>query len=202
MRVTLWTAIGLAALCFGALADDGHGGNNNNNNGGNNGNSSLEAGVVGSAVGQVIGGISSGGAPWVVNEGEASVSADGRVRVEVQGLLIATGGPANLVGTTGPVTMVAASVVCGGTGGLPVSVPDTAITPSPLSSRGDAHIDQRVTLPAVCIGPVVLVRIFNPAAPVGSQLGPFIAATGLAAKVNQNENQNQDEDERHNRGRH
>ena len=184
---TLLMASAIAVLSFTVLADDGHHGNNSN---GNN-NSSFESGVIGSMPGLAIGGVPSGGLPWVVRQGEASVSSSGRIQVEVQGLLIGPPAPANLLGTTATVGMVGATLVCGGSGGTPVPVADTAITPAPLSTLGNAHIDQVVTLPAMCFAPVVLVRVFNATAPLGSQLGPFIAVTGLTPNAgNQNQNQN------------
>jgi hypothetical protein len=179
MRVKTLMMIGaMAVFSFSALADDGH--NNNNNN--NNNNS-----VIGSATGLTIGGVTSAGAPWVVSQGQASISGNGRIHVEVQGLLIAAGAgvPATLVGTTGPVAMVGATLVCGGSGGA--VVPEAvAVTPSPLSLAGNAEIDQDVTLPAACFGPVVLVRIFNT---TSTSLGSFIAATGLTPNAAQNPNQ-------------
>lgn len=194
MRVRWLSAVGVILLSFCAAADDGHGNHNNNNNQNNNnqnnGNGSFQVSVVGSTPGAAIGGVSSGGAPWVVNQGDASFASDGRIRVQVQGLLIAAGGPANLVGTTGPVAMVGATLVCGGSGGTAVPVPDIDLAPSPLSSSGNAEINQVVTIPPVCFAPVVLVRIFNSSAPLGSQLGPFIAVSGLAQNQNQNQNQN------------
>jgi hypothetical protein len=181
MRITKLPVIcAIAAFSFSAFADD-------RRNNGNDNNSSLQSSVIGSVPGLTIGGILSGGAPWVVREGEASVSSSGRINVEVQGLLIGAGGPVNLVGTTGPVTMVGATLVCGGSGGSPVPVPGASVTPSPLSSTGNAEIQQVVTLPPACQGPVVLVRIFNASAPLGSQLGAFIAVTGLTPHA---ENQN------------
>ena len=176
----------MSAFSFSALADDGHDNNNNNNN---NDNSSFKSSVAGSATGLTIGGVTSAGAPWVVSQGQASVSGDGRVRVQVQGLLLGVGAPADLVGTTGPVTMVGATLVCGGSGGA--VVPEAvAVTPSPLSLAGNAEIEQDVTLPAACFGPAVVVRIFNTAT---TQLGSFIAATGLMpnAAPNPNPNPNQ-----------
>jgi hypothetical protein len=180
----------IAVFAFSALADDGHKGNNNNNNN----NSSFESSVIGSSPGQAVGGVISGGAPWVVSQGEASVSSSGKVEVEVKGLLIGPGGPANLVGTTATVGMVAATLVCGGSGGTAVPVPDLSITPAPLSAAGNAEIQQQVTLPASCFAPVVLVRIFNPAAALGSQLGPFIAVTGITPGPPNNNNNNNNED--------
>ena len=187
MRVKTLMMIGAVALfSISALADDGH--KNNNGNNGNNGNSSFDSSVIGSMPALVIGGVNSGGVPWVVGAGEASISPNGRVHVEVHGLLIAA--PATAAGTTGPVTMVGATLVCGGTGGSPVAVADLSVTPSPLSSMGNAQIDQVLTLPPMCFGPVVLVRVFNSSAALGSQLGVFIAATGLTPNAAQNQNQN------------
>ena len=183
----------MAATSFSVFADDGH--NENNNKNGNNNNSSFESSVIGSTPGMAIGGVNSGGAPWVV-AGEANVSASGNVRVEVQGLLIAPGGPPAVVGTTGPVTMVGATLICGGSGGTAVA-DNGPVTPSPLSAAGNAEIQQAVTLPASCAAPVVLVRIFNSAQPLGSQLGPFIAETGLMAGAQNNQNQNQNDNQNH-----
>jgi hypothetical protein len=99
--------------------------------------------------------------------------------VQVSGLLLANaaGVPPNLVGTTGPVQMVAASLVCGGSGGSVVASTDGTL----FFSGGSAQIEAQITMPASCIAPVVLLRIFNPNAPSGSQVGPFIAVTGLSA---------------------
>jgi hypothetical protein len=179
MRVkTLMTIGAMAVFSFSALADDG---NDNNNN------SSLGSSVIGSATGLTIGGITSAGAPWVVSRGQASVSGNGRIRVEVRGLLLGADPslPPGVAGTTGPVTMVGATLVCGGAGGA--VVPEAvAVTPSPLSLAGNARIDQDVTLPAACFGPVVLVRIFNT---TSTALGSFIAATGLTPNAAQTPNQ-------------
>ena len=63
--------------------------------------------IVGSNPGVTIAGVKSGGAPWVVNHGFAVVNDDGRLRADVRGLILPN------LGTPGPVTAVAASVVCG-----------------------------------------------------------------------------------------
>jgi hypothetical protein len=124
------------------------------------------------------------------------------VKVEVQGLLIGPGGPAAAVGTVGSVTMVAATLVCGGSGGSAVVVPDLSITPSPLSTTGNAEIMQQVTLPATCFAPSVLVRIFTAGNALGSQLGSFIAVTGITpgAAANNNNNNNNDDNGGHGSG--
>ena len=185
MRAKMLPILGaVAVFSSNALADDSHKNDNNKHDK----RSSFHSSVIGSVPDLAIGGVKSGGAPWV-SQGEASISPNGRIHVGVEGLLIGASGPANLVGTTATVTMLGATVVCGGTGGTPVSVPDDAVTPSPLSSEGNAEIEQTVTLPSACFGPVVLVRIFNTSAPLGSQLGAFIAATGLTPREAQNEHE-------------
>ena len=155
---TLHMLCAIIACSFTALADDGHGNNGNKGNNGNNDNGSFESGVIGSAPGTSVGGVGSGGVPWAVQSGEASISSSGRVHVEVHGLLLAAGVS---VGTVGPVTMVGASLICGGSGGTVVPETGGVVSPSPLSTAGNAEIDQAVNLPATCIGPVVLVRVFN-----------------------------------------
>src|SRR6266699_5744731 len=63
--------------------------------------------IVGSNPGITIAGVKSGGAPWVVSHGFAVLDDEGRLRVDLRGLILPS------VGTPGPVTAVDASVVCG-----------------------------------------------------------------------------------------
>src|SRR6185437_10699712 len=99
----------------------------------------FETTIIGSTPGQTIAGVNSGGAPWTVAASEAEVSPSGQIEVEVKGLLL-TAGPS--VGTTGPVKNVAASVVCGGSGGTVVASTGGV----PLSAAGDFEIEQKITL--------------------------------------------------------
>jgi len=123
--------------------------------------------ILGSNPGVTIAGVKSGGAPWVVNHGFAVLNDDGRLRADVRGLILPN------LGTPGPVTAVAASVVCG----------DAVATTSDsvaLSVDGNAEIHAKLQVPSPCLGTIVLIRAtaFN-----GTPLpapGPWIAATGLA----------------------
>ena len=122
--------------------------------------------IVGSNPGVTIAGVNSGGAPWVVNHGLAVLNDDGRLRADVRGLILPS------LGTPGPVTAVAASVVCGDV------VAATADSVA-LSVDGNADIHAKLQLPSPCLGTIVLIRAtaFN-----GTPLpapGPWIAATGL-----------------------
>ena len=104
---------------------------------------------LGPNVEPTIGGIAPGGLPWVLEDGHVTLTKNGRMEASVEGLLIGPGAPANLVGTTGPITQVFASVVCAN--GPVIST--NAVT---FSKDGDAHINQRIALPAQCVGPIVL----------------------------------------------
>ena len=122
--------------------------------------------IVGSNPGVTIAGVKSGGAPWAVNHGFAVLNDDGHLRTDVRGLTLPN------LGTPGPVTAVAASVVCGDA----VAATSDSV---PLSVDGNAEIHGKLQVPSPCLGTIVLIRAtaFN-----GTSLpapGPWIAATGL-----------------------
>jgi hypothetical protein len=85
------------------------------------------------------------GAAWEVAASDVDVRRDGRIEVKVEGLVIAGRG------TVG-ITAVTASLYCNGT---LVGTTD----PSPLSTDGDAEIDDTLaeTVPAECPVPAVFV---------------------------------------------
>ena len=151
-----WLAIVLLAALFaaGAFADDAE---------------TFQSGLAGIQVaGQTIRGVAGGGVPWVAS-GQVKLNPVGFLRVEVRGLLIsAPGNPAD--GTVGPVHMVSASLTCEGAGVV-------AMTATfPLDNAGNAEIRERITLPATCVAPIVLVR-------ANSQTGPWIAASGFQSMM-------------------
>src|SRR6266550_3832503 len=63
--------------------------------------------IVGSNPGVTIAGVQSGGVPGVVNHGFAVLNDEGHLRTDLRGLILPN------LGTPGPVTAVAASVVYG-----------------------------------------------------------------------------------------
>lgn len=93
----------------------------------------------------VLFGVAPGGAPWVIDEGSVRLDDRGRLRVEVEGLVIP--------GAGNPVPELAASLVCNG-----AVVATTATVP--YDAAGDARIRAEVDVPDRCIAPVVLL---NPA---------------------------------------
>ena len=164
---TLGLALVAGTLAAGAIAGDDGG--------------LLNSTLIGSNPLQSIGGVPSGGAAWVVSKGHTTLNGDGSLNLRVEGLLLQS------TGTTGPVTEVSASLVCGGSGGTVVATTAAvALTPA-----GNAHIHDKVTLPASCIGPSILVRV---AAANGTPVaqGPFIAATGFTNAAPAKEPDNHD----------
>ena len=159
----------------------------------------FSSGVEGNQVaGQLIAGIS-GGAPWDVAEGEAKIQANGDMEVEVEGLVLTT--PIIPADPVFPVLGVCASLVCQKTvAGSPTNEQVATTGNFPLSPvTGNAKVDASITLPAVCVAPIVLVRVsevdsgfFAPVCmggagtctatgvgvPIGCN-GPWIAASGF-----------------------
>lgn len=174
----------LSVSAFADHGSDDNGKSNNSNNGNNGGGLSVP--IIGSQPSTTVGGIASGGAPWVVREGSASVSANGKIQVEVQGLLIGTGTnvPATAVGTVGSVRQIAASLVCGGSGGTVAA----STAGFPLSAIGNASFETALAVPARCSAPVVLLRVFTATNAPGTELGPFIAISGLGGSSNASTN--------------
>ena len=121
--------------------------------------------------------------PWVVAEGEVEIGEDGKLELEVKGLLLPDG-------TVGPIVTVFASLVCQKTvlTGAPTNEVVTSTADVPLSAAGDAEIEEIIVLPAVCVAPIVLVRVrlvdigFGPIDIEGAPLfrpPPWIAASGF-----------------------
>jgi hypothetical protein len=81
----------------------------------------------------------------VVNHGFAVLNDEGRLRAGLRGLILQN------LGTPGPVTAVAASVVCGGA----VAATTDSV---PLSVDGNAEIHAKLQVPFPCLGLIVLVR--------------------------------------------
>ncbi len=164
----------------------------------------FESGVEGIQVAtQTIAGIS-GGAPWDVAAGEVVIretrEKDGvRLKVEVEGLVLVT--PFIPADPVFPVLGVCGSLVCQKTGaGTPTNEQVATTGNFPLSPvTGNAEVDANIILPAVCVAPIVLLRVSavdsgfmapecmggagtctatGVAVPIGCN-GPWIAASGF-----------------------
>jgi hypothetical protein len=102
----------------------------------------LDSTMAGLPTGSLpLDGLTGGGVPWSIDEGRVLLFADGRLHVEVEGLVITASG-------VNPVTTGKAVVTCGG-----APVAESAIVP--FSATGDAEVDTVVDLPSPCLGPAV-----------------------------------------------
>jgi hypothetical protein len=153
MTIVLSSAVVIALSSASALADE----------------VLFRSHILGSNPDLVIGGVTSGRAPWKVTEGSASLDDEGSLRVKVEGLVRVA------LGTPGPVTQVSASLVCGGTGGAVVATTGAVS----LSAEGDAKIEAKINLPSSCFGPVLLVRIAGLNGTLLPAPDVWIAASGL-----------------------
>jgi hypothetical protein len=100
-------------------------------------------------------GVTGGGLPWVLDEGELRVRADGRVRMEVEGLVIDPAAPAagtNAGINPSPVFKVAVSCD-NGDGTFTVVLSES----TPATRGGDASLRTKIALPAVCDDPVAFI---------------------------------------------
>lgn len=127
--------------------------------GADEGNNLLEFGsmtpVTGAAVGHVNDrGITGGGLPWAITEGEGQVDRQGNLEVEVQGLIIPLPLPP-LGGKPGnPIANFSATVSCLTPSGI-VNV-TTGLFPATVPG-GDSEIETHVNLPRTCNSPEVFV---------------------------------------------
>jgi hypothetical protein len=117
-----------------------------------------------------IRGVPGGGLPWELEEGKADLRSNGRLDVEVEGLVLARRAPvpANLQGTN-PIAQFKAIVSCLTTSAGAATTANVSSPLVPASGAGDAEIDATVELPSPCFAPIIFVT-----APTGA----WFAVTG------------------------
>ena len=115
-----------------------------------------------------IRGIDGGGLPWTIESGFGKLRADGRLDIQVRGLVLAAGEKAG----SNPIPNFRAIVSClGGDGSVQNVVTEAfpATTGPASEGGGDAKISTTIDLPQPCIAPIVFVT---------SPTGAWFAATG------------------------
>lgn len=121
-----------------------------------------------------IRGINGGGLPWVMDEAEGSLRADGKLTIKVRGLIIPDTAPSPVAGTN-PAPFFLAALSCLTTdGGMNILTSNAFTTPAETTMlgdprNGDANIKAMVTLPSPCIAPIIFVT---------SPGGAWFAVTG------------------------
>jgi hypothetical protein len=120
-----------------------------------------------------IGGITAAPLPWVIHAVQGDLDRSGELTIDVDGLVLANAPsvPPALRGTN-PVPFFSAIVSC--TTVVKGVITTNNVTTGSFAATmpgGNAHIDQRLTLPHPCVAPIVLVT-----APGGSV---WFAVTGI-----------------------
>lgn len=169
MRKALVLLLGLAVLAALAVPALGLGGGD--------GRKVLQANVLAPVVEPYTGpanpirGVTGGGLPWEIDSGSANLRANGRLHVNVNGLVLARRAPvpAERQGTM-PFTQLGAIVSCLTTpDGLSATTDNVSTELFNVTPRGDGHLDTSVALPSPCFAPIVFVT-----APTGQ----WFAVTG------------------------
>lgn len=132
--------------------------------GGGDGRKVLDAKVLGpvsepyTGSTNAIRSVSGGGLPWEIGDASADLRADGRLHVDVEGLVLARRAPvpANLQGTN-PIPQFKAIVSCLTTTNGSATTANVSTPLVGASQSGDAEIDASVDLPSPCFAPIVFV---------------------------------------------
>jgi hypothetical protein len=111
-----------------------------------------------------------GGLPWEIDRGKADLRADGHLRVEVEGLVLARRAPVPVaLQGTNPVTQFKAVVSCLTTSAGAAATANVSSPLVPASATGEAEIEATIELPSPCFAPIVFVT---------SPGGSWFAVTG------------------------
>ena len=116
--------------------------------------------------GVAIRGIHGGGVPWSIESGTGFLRADGRLHIEVEGLIIPARGNNPIPDFRGVVNCL--------TPDSPTDGVNLVTDPFPATMTGDAEIDATVDLPDTCVAPIVFVTNGT-----GDPPGAWFATTGV-----------------------
>ena len=144
--------------------------------GGDDGRKVLEARVLGAVTEPYTGaagtirGVPGAGLPWIIGDAEADLRSDGRLEINVEGLVLANRAPVPPARQgTNPLPQFKAIVSCQSTvAGAPAVV---NVSPDIFDAipAGDAATDTSIDLPTPCFAPIVFVT---------TTTGSWLAVTG------------------------
>jgi hypothetical protein len=139
--------------------------------GGADGRKVLSSAVLAPVTGPYVGptnpirGVAGGGLPWRLASGSVELRADGRLHVDVEGLVFAAGPNEG----TNTFAAFKAIVSCQSVDNGAAVVSNVPTELFAASTAGDAELDTTISLPSPCVAPIVFVT-----APGGA----WFAATG------------------------
>jgi hypothetical protein len=113
-----------------------------------------------------VGDVNSCGKKWKLGSGQAVVATDGTANVQVSGLVLDDTSVGSANGTADGVDAIAVAILCGGKVAFQAE-------PVPLSKDGNAKFSGKLTVPAGCPTPTVVVR-----ERYEGKIGGWLAGTG------------------------
>jgi hypothetical protein len=102
----------------------------------------------------MIGGVNACGKVWKLGSGRVTLTGDGKLTVDIHGLVLNDDSVGKFKGSPDGVDAVAVALICGDKGGTIAAQTE----PKALSQSGDAGIEATLSMPKPCVDPVVLVR--------------------------------------------
>lgn len=115
-----------------------------------------------------IRGIGGGGQPWKLDEAKGELHVDGRLEIEVKGLVLVSTGQNPAATFRGVVSCLTSGKDA--TGALIAVTTNVSTNEFPATVDGDSEIEAVVSLPSPCIAPIVFVT---------NAAGRWFAATGF-----------------------
>jgi hypothetical protein len=97
-----------------------------------------------------IRGIPGAGAPWRIDDVNGELKSDGRLEIDVEGLVLVSTG-------VNPSAFFRGAVSCLTSTGTTVSTVNLVTEQFPATPTGDSKIEATVTLPSPCVAPIVFV---------------------------------------------
>jgi hypothetical protein len=98
-----------------------------------------------------IRGVNGGGVPWKLASAEGRLRADGRLSIDVEGLVLVSTGA-----NPSPTFRGVVSCLSSDAAGAPTTV-NVSTDPAPATSTGNAELNAKVALPSPCFAPIVFV---------------------------------------------
>jgi hypothetical protein len=151
LSLVLVTALGVALIVQGSAASS-------------SGQKVLEFETMAAVVGPFVGttnpirGVNGGGLPWQIEQGQGELSSDGKLEVQVEGLVLLNAAPVpvSLRGTN-PVPSFRAIVSCLTISGGSSTTANVATGTFPATTTGDSEIEATISLPSPCFAPIIFV---------------------------------------------
>jgi hypothetical protein len=102
----------------------------------------------------MIGSVNACGKIWKIGSGRVTLTGDGKLTVDIHGLVLDDDSVGKFKGSPDGVDAVAVALICGDKGGTIAAQTE----PKALSQSGDVGIEATLSIPKPCADPVVLVR--------------------------------------------